>query len=198
MQHFIHHLSPKGTAGFVLANGAMSSQSSGEGDIRKAIVNAGLVDCIIALPGQLFFNTGIPSTLWFISRDRANRSDKTLFIDAREMGEMINRRNKKLTDEEIASIAEKYKQFKKQDGSYEDESGFVKVATTEEIEKNDFVLTPGRYVGSVDLEVDEEVFEEKMSRLTVELSSQFKESVRLEDEIKLNLTKEIWAFCHNK
>jgi type I restriction enzyme M protein len=189
MQHFIHHLSPKGTAGFVLANGAMSSQSSGEGDIRKAIVKAGLVDCIISLPGQLFFNTGIPATLWFISRDRANRSDKTLFIDAREMGEMISRRNKQLTDKEIKDIAEKYRQFKKQDNSYEDVAGFVKVATIEEIEKNDFVLTPGRYVGAAEVEDDDEVFEEKMQRLTKELGEQFTESTKLEKEIKANLKK---------
>jgi type I restriction enzyme M protein len=187
MQHFIHHLSPKGTTGFVLANGAMSSQSSGEGDIRKAIVKAGLVDCIISLPGQLFFNTGIPATLWFISRDRANRSDKTLFIDAREMGEMISRRNKQLTDDEIARITEKYRQFKKQDGSYEDVAGFVKVATIEEIEKNDFVLTPGRYVGAAEVEDDDEVFEEKMQRLTHELGEQFTESAKLEKEIKTSL-----------
>ena len=155
MQHFIHHLSPKGTAGFVLANGAMSSQSSGEGDIRKSIIKAGLVDCIISLPGQLFFNTGIPATLWFISRDRANRSNKTLFIDAREMGEMISRRNKQFTDDDIARITEKYRQFKKQDKNYEDVAGFVKVATIDEIEKNDFILTPGRYVGAVEVKEDD-------------------------------------------
>ena len=189
MQHFIHHLSPKGTAGFVLANGAMSSQSSGEGDIRKAIVKAGLVDCVISLPGQLFFNTAIPASLWFLSRDRANRSDKTLFVDAREMGEMISRRNKQLTDDEVARIAEKYRQFKKQDKSYEDVAGFVKVATREEIEKNDFVLTPGRYVGAAEVEDDDEVFEEKMQRLTKELGEQFAESANLEKEIKANLKK---------
>lgn len=189
VQHFIHHLSPKGTAGFVLANGAMSSQSSGEGDIRESIIKAGLVDCIISLPGQLFFNTGIPATLWFISRDRANRSDKTLFIDAREMGEMITRRNKKLTDGEIARIVEKYKAFKKQDDSYEDVPGFSKVATVEEIAKNEYVLTPGRYVGSVENEDDDEAFEEKMKRLTHELGEQFLESKNLEEEIRLNLKK---------
>ncbi|MBY0472991.1 type I restriction-modification system subunit M [Patescibacteria group bacterium] len=189
MQHFIYHLSPKGTAGFVLANGAMSSQSSGEGDIRKAIVRAGLVDCIISLPGQLFFNTGIPATLWFISRDRANRGDKTLFIDAREMGEMISRRNKQLTGAEITRITEKYRQFKKQDNSYEDVAGFAKVASLEEIEKNDFVLTPGRYVGVAEVEEDDEVFEEKMQRLTKELGEQFVESAKLEKDIRANLKK---------
>jgi type I restriction enzyme M protein len=189
IQHFIHHLSPKGTAGFVLANGAMSSQSSGEGDIRKSIVKAGLVDCVISLPGQLFFNTAIPASLWFLSRNRANRHDKTLFIDAREMGEMVSRRNKEFTDEEIARIAGKYRQFKKQDGTYEDVAGFVKAAILEEIEKNDFVLTPGRYVGTAEVEEDDEAFEEKMQRLTKELGEQFAGSVKLETDIKANLKK---------
>jgi type I restriction enzyme M protein len=189
MQHFIHHLSPKGTAGFVLANGAMSSQSSGEGDIRKAIVKAGLVDCIISLPGQLFFNTAIPASLWFISRDRANRSDKTLFVDAREMGEMISRRNKQLTDDEIGRIAGKYRQFKKQDGSYEDVAGFVREATLEEIEKNDFILTPGRFVGAAEIQDDGEGFEKKMERLSKELNEQFIEGTKLEGEIRANLKK---------
>lgn len=189
VQHFIHHLSSKGTAGFVLANGSMSSQSSGEGDIRKRIVEADLVDAVVALPSQLFFNTGIPACLWFISRDRANRSGKTLFIDAREMGEMLNRRNRFLTKEEIASIAEKYHQFKTQDAKYEDEPGFVKVATFEEIAENDFVLTPGRYVGFADAEEDSEVFEEKMQRLTKELGEQFAEGAELEKEIRATLKK---------
>ena len=189
MQHFIQHLSPKGSAGFVLANGAMSSQSSGEGDIRKAIVKAGLVDCIISLPGQLFFNTGIPATLWFISRDRANRFNQTLFIDARELGEMISRRNKQFTDANIDRITAKYRAFKKQDGTYTDEPGFSKVASLEEIEKNDFVLTPGRYVGTEAAEEDDEAFEEKMQRLTKELGEQFAESAKLEKEVRANLKK---------
>lgn len=189
VQHFIHHLSSKGTAGFVLANGSMSSQSSGEGDIRKRIIEADLVDAIVSLPGQLFFNTGIPACLWFISRDRENRKGKTLFIDAREMGEMINRRNKQLTTEELACIATKYRQFKTQDAAYEDEAGFVKVATLEEIDQNDFVLTPGRYVGFSEIEEDTEAFEEKMQRITTELGEQFTEGARLEKEIRESLKK---------
>jgi len=189
VQHFIHHLSSKGTAGFVLANGSMPSQSSGEGDIRKRIIEADLVDAIVALPSQLFFNTGIPACLWFVSRDRANRSGKTLFIDAREQGEMLNRRNRFLTKDEIGLIAEKYHQFKTQDKKYEDVPGFVKIATLEEIAENDFVLTPGRYVGFADAEEDSEVFEEKMQRLTAELGEQFTEGADLEKEIRANLKK---------
>jgi type I restriction enzyme M protein len=189
VQHFIHHLSAKGTAGFVLANGSMSSQSSGEGDIRKRIIEADLVDAIVALPGQLFFNTGIPACLWFISRDRANRSGKTLFVDAREMGELVTRRNKELSEEDISLIAEKYRQFKTADKAYTDEPGFVKVATTVEIAENDYVLTPGRYVGFAAEEEDSEVFEDKMQRLTAELGEQFSAGLNLEKEIKANLKK---------
>jgi len=189
VQHFIHHLSAKGTAGFVLANGSMSSQSSGEGDIRQRIIEADLVDAIVALPGQLFFNTGIPACLWFISRDRANRSGKTFFVDAREMGELVTRRNKELSGEEIALIAEKYRQFKTADKAYVDEPGFVKVATTAEIAENDYVLTPGRYVGFAAEEEDSEVFEEKMQRLTAELGEQFAAGAELEKEIRANLKK---------
>jgi type I restriction enzyme M protein len=189
IQHIIHHLSSNGTAGFVLANGSMSSQSSGEGDIRKRIIEADLVDAIVALPSQLFFNTGIPACLWFISRDRANRKGKTLFVDAREMGEMLNRRNRFLTKEEILNIVEKYRQFKTQDITYEDVPGFVKVVILEEIAANDFVLTPGRYVGFADAEEDGEAFEEKMRRSTVELDRQFAEGKELEKEIRANLKK---------
>jgi type I restriction enzyme M protein len=189
VQHFIHHLSSKGTAGFVLANGSMSSQSSGEGDIRKRVIEADLVDAIVALPSQLFFNTGIPACLWFISRDRANRKGKVLFIDAREQGEMINRRNRELTPTEIALIAKKYHDFKTQDAAYIDEPGFVKVATLEEIAANDFVLTPGRYVGFGEVAEDAEAFEEKMQHLTAELGEQFAEGSKLEQDIKENLKK---------
>ena len=189
VQHFIHHLSANGTAGFVLANGSMSSQSGGEGEIRKRIIEADLVDAIVALPSQLFFNTGIPACLWFISRDRTNRKGKTLFIDAREMGEMMSRRNRFLTKEEIASIAEKYHQFKTQDKKYEDVPGFVKVATLKEIAENDYVLTPGRYVGFAGTEDDGEEFEVKMQRLTTELGEQFAEGAELEKEIRANLKK---------
>lgn len=189
VQHFVHHLSSKGTAGFVLANGSMSSQSSGEGDIRKRIIEADLVDAIVSLPGQLFFNTGIPACLWFISRDRENRKGKTLFVDAREMGEMINRRNRELTNAEVSLIAKKYHEFKTQNAAYIDEPGFVKVATLEEIAANDFVLTPGRYVGFGTVAEDAEGFEKKMKRLTAELSEQFAERAKLEKEIRENLKK---------
>jgi len=189
IQHFIHHLSPKGTAGFVLANGSMSSQSSGEGEIRKKLIEADLVDAIVTLPSQLFFNTGIPACLWFISRDRSNRSGKTLFIDGRNLGKMVTRRNRELSDEDITSVASTYHNFKTQNGNYEDIAGFTKVSTLEEIQSHDFVLTPGRYVGSEAVEEDDEAFTEKMERLVAELDKQFAKSHELEAKIKANLAK---------
>lgn len=189
IQHFIHHLAPAGTAGFVLANGSMSSQSSGEGEIRKKLLEADLVDAIVTLPSQLFFNTGIPACLWFISRDRGNRSGKTLFIDGRNLGKMVTRRNRELTDEDIAKVAVLYHDFKTQNGKYEDAAGFAKVATLEEIKEHDYVLTPGRYVGSEAVEEDDEAFTEKMQRLTTELHEQFTKSHELEQKIKENLKK---------
>ena len=189
MQHFIHHLSPTGIAGFVLANGSMSSQSSGEGDIRKKIVEASLVDCIVTLPAQLFFNTGIPACLWFINRDRKNRNDEVLFIDGRNLGHMINRKNKEFSGEDIAKVADIYHNWKKQDGSYSDVAGFAKATKISEISENDYVLTPGRYVGSEEVEEDVEDFAEKMTRLTVELNEQFAKSHELEKKIKENLIK---------
>lgn len=188
VQHFIHHLSPTGTAGFVLANGSMSGQSSGEGDIRKNIVAGDLVDCIVTLPPQLFFNTGIPACLWFVSRDRTNRSGKTLFIDGRNLGKMINRRNRELTDEDIAQVTDVYHAFRTT-GTIEDVAGFAKVTTLDEIKEHDFVLTPGRYVGSEAIEEDDEAFVEKMERLTAELDNQFIKSRELEAKIKDNLKK---------
>ena len=197
VQHFIHHLSTTGTAGFVLANGSMSSNTSGEGEIRKNIIEADLVDCMIALPSQLFYNTMIPVCLWFIARDKKNhkfkdRRGKTLFIDARNMGEMIDRRHRELTDEEIQRIAKTYHAWRgeKSAGKYEDIKGFCKDAVIEDIRKHGHILTPGRYVGSEAIEEDDEVFEEKMKRLTGELSSQFKKSAGLENEIKNNLKKQ--------
>ena len=189
IQHMIHHLSPRGMAGFVLANGSMSSQSSGEGEIRKKLLEANLVDAIVTLPSQLFFNTGIPACLWFVSRDRANRSGKTLFIDGRNLGKMITRRNRELSPEEIAQVAKAYHDFKTQNGEYEDTPGFTKVATLEEIKEHDYVLTPGRYVGSEAVEEDDEAFAEKLQRLTTELHEQFAKSHELEDKIKENLAK---------
>lgn len=189
VQHFIHHLSPTGSAGFVLANGSMSSQSSGEGDIRKNLVESDLVDCIVTLPAQLFFNTGIPACLWFISRDRKNRNGKILFIDARNLGHMINRRNKEFTSDDIDKISSIYHEWKQQSDKYEDVPGLCKEATLAEIKEHDYVLTPGRYVGSEAVEDDDEAFEEKIQRLTTELNSQFTKSHELEAKIKENLSK---------
>lgn len=189
IQHMIHHLSPRGTAGFVLANGSMSSQSSGEGEIRKKLLEADMVDAIVTLPSQLFFNTGIPACLWFVSRDRTNRSGRTLFVDGRNLGKMINRRNRELTEEDIARVAKAYHDFKTQNGEYQDVAGFAKVATLDEIKEHDYVLTPGRYVGSEEVEEDDEAFAEKMERLTAELNEQFAKSHELEVKIKENLEK---------
>lgn len=189
IQHFIHHLSPKGTAGFVLANGSMSSQTSGEGVIRKNILEAGLVDCVVTLPSQLFFNVAIPCCLWFVSRGRANRSGKTLFIDGRNLGKMVTRRNRDLTPEDITRVAQTYHQFKTQSSDYADIPGFCKVATLDEIAEHDYVLTPGRYVGSKEVEDDGEPFDEKFARLRAELDAQFAKSHELEARIKANLEK---------
>lgn len=201
VQHFIHHLSPKGIAGFVLANGSMSSNTSGEGDIRKAIIEADLVDCMISLPSQLFYNTMIPCCLWFISRDKKNnnyrnRTGETLFIDCRNMGIMKDRRHREMTDEDIQKIAGIYHAWKspstsgrgtKGEGAYKDVKGFCKTVGIEDIRKNDYVLTPGRYVGTEVVEEDDEVFEEKMKKLAKELGEQFEESERLEKEIRNHL-----------
>ncbi len=189
VQHFIHHLSPAGTAGFVLANGSMSSQSSGEGEIRKNIVEADLVDCIVTLPAQLFFNTGIPACLWFVTRDKSNRKGQTLFIDARNLGTMINRRNKELTAEHIAQVADTYHNWKTNNGKYENVPGFAKAAKLEEIKELNFALTPGGYVGSKAMEEDNEAFETKMKRLTADLNNQFAQSRELEEQIKEDLKK---------
>lgn len=189
IQHMIHHLSPRGTAGFVLANGSMASQTSGEGEIRKQLVLNNLVDCVVTLPSQLFFNVAIPCCLWFVSRERTNRTGKTLFIDGRNLGKMINRRNRELTPEDIAKIAETYHNFKTQNGKYLDEPGFCKLADLDEIKEHDFVLTPGRYVGAEEVEEDDEAFAEKMERLTKELYEQFAKSQELELQIKTNLEK---------
>lgn len=182
MQHMIHHLSPKGKIGLVLANGALSSQTGGEGEIRKNIILDDLVECIVALPSQLFYSTGIPVSLWFLSRTK-KQPGKTLFIDARNMGTMVTRKLRELTaDGDIKKIADTYNAFI--DGTLENEKGFCAVVETAEIEKQDFILTPGRYVGIAEQEDDGEPFAEKMQRLTSELSDLFKEGHRLEDEIK--------------
>lgn len=189
IQHMIHHLSPKGTAGFVLANGSMSSQSGGEGEIRKQLVLNDTVDAIVTLPSQLFFNVAIPCCLWFVSRERTNRHGKVLFIDGRNLGQMISRRNRELSNEDIAKVASTYHNYKTDNGEYADIAGFCKVATLEEIKEHDYVLTPGRYVGAEEAEEDDEAFEEKMQRLTTELYDQFAKSHQLEAKIKANLEK---------
>ncbi len=199
VQHFIHHLSPTGTAGFVLANGSMSSNTSGEGEIRKNLVEADLVDCMVALPSQLFYNTMIPCCLWFVTRDKRdhnfrNRGGNVLFIDARNLGAMIDRRHKELTSEDVKKIADIYHIWRgeQKDKKYEDIAGFCKSASLEEIRKHEHTLTPGRYVGTAEVEEDSEPFDEKMKRLTSELAEQFKESDRLEAEIRKNLAGLGW------
>jgi len=192
VQHFIYHLAPTGIAGFVLANGSMSSNTAGEGIIRKNIIEDDLVDCMISLPPQLFYNTSIPVCLWFLARNKGNgrfkdRAGKTLFIDARNMGEMIDRRHRVLTNEEINKIASTYHAYRGEVGEYKDIPGFCKEATLGDIKGNDYILTPGRYVGFEEIEEDFEVFEEKMKKLTKELSGSFEESRKLEEEIKKNL-----------
>ena len=181
LQHMIYHLAPGGRMGMVLANGSLSSQSGGEGDIRKNIVNADLVDCIIAMPTQLFYTTQIPVSLWFISKHK-KQAGKTLFIDARKMGAMVSRKLRELTDEDIKKIADTYNAYV--NGTLEDVKGFCAVVDTEKIAEQDYILTPGRYVGVEEQEDDGEPFEEKMARLTSELSDLFKQSHKLEAEIK--------------
>ncbi|HXC36844.1 MAG TPA: N-6 DNA methylase, partial [Candidatus Acidoferrales bacterium] len=194
VQHFIHHLAPGGVAGFVLANGSMSSNQSGEGEIRKAIIEADLVDCMVSLPGQLFYSTPIPVCLWFIARDKRggrfkNRHGKTLFIDARKFGRMIDRVQRELTAEDITKIAETYHAWRgdKEATDYEDVAGFCKSTAIDEIRVHGHILTPGRYVGAGEVEDDDEPFEEKMKRLTAKLDAQFAESATLEKTIRLNL-----------
>lgn len=168
----------------VLANGSLSSQSGGEGDIRKNIINADLVECIVAMPTQLFYTTQIPVSLWFINRQK-KQPGKTLFIDARKMGTMVSRKLRELTDGDIKKIVDTYEAFV--DGTLEDVKGFCAVADLQEIEKQDFILTPGRYVGIEEQEDDDEPFEEKMDRLTSELAEMFAKSHELEDEIRKKL-----------
>jgi type I restriction enzyme M protein len=194
VQHFIHHLAPTGLAGFVLANGSMSSNQSGEGEIRKAIIEADLVDCMVALPSQLFYSTQIPACLWFITRSKKNgrfrdRRGETLFIDARKLGFLTDRVHRDLTDEDVARIAGTYHAWRddKGAGKYEDVSGFCKAAKLAEIATHGYVLTPGRYVGAEDVEEDDEPFDDKMKRLVATLDGQFAESAKLEKAIRSNL-----------
>lgn len=186
MQHMIHHLSPVGRIGLVLANGALSSQSGGEGTIRQRIVEDDLVEGIVALPSQLFYNTGIPVSLWFLSREK-KQPGKVLFIDARDMGEMVTRAVRQLDyEKDIKKIAETFESYR--NGTLEDEAGFCAVKSLKDIEDQDFILTPGRYVGIAEQEDDGEPFAEKMQRLTTELSGLFAESHRLVEEIKKQLS----------
>ena len=203
VQHMIHHLAPNGIAGFVLANGSMSSNQSGEGEIRRAIIEADLVDCMIALPGQLFYTTQIPACLWFVTRNKKgvvgskgftplrDRRGETLFIDARKLGVLIDRTHRDLPDDELARIADTYHAWRGEPGAgvYADVPGFCKSATLAEIQSHGYVLTPGRYVGAEETEDDDEPFEEKMQRLTAKLEEQFAESAKLEIAIRENLRR---------
>lgn len=194
VQHFIHHLAPNGMAGFVLANGSMSSNQSGEGEIRQAIIDADLVDCMVAMPGQLFYSTQIPVCLWFLTRKkndgkRRDRRKQTLFIDARKLGTLVDRVHRELTDADIFKIVSTYHAWRGEKGAghYEDVAGFCKSATTAEIAGHGHVLTPGRYVGAEEVEDDGEPFAEKMNRLVADLHGQFAEAAKLEQAIKANL-----------
>jgi len=195
VQHFIYHLAPTGLAGFVLANGSMSSNQSGEGEIRKAIIEADLVDCMVAMPGQLFYSTQIPVCLWFLARDKKNgkfrnRRGQMLFIDARNLGTLIDRVHRDLTDTDIRKIADTYHAWRgdkdcKQ--KYEDISGFCMSATLDDIRKHGHILTPGRYVGATAVEDDGEAFDDKMARLTAALREQTEQSTKLDKTIWANL-----------
>jgi type I restriction enzyme M protein len=194
VQHMVYHLAPTGLAGFVLANGSMSSNQSGEGEIRKHLIEADLVDCMVALPGQLFYSTQIPACLWFLARDKKNgrfrdRRGEVLFIDARKLGQLIDRTHRELTDEEIARIAGTYHAWRgEQDaGDYADVPGLCKRATLEEIRKHGHVLTPGRYVGAAEHEDDGEPFEEKMKRLVATVREQQAEAAKLDVAIAASL-----------
>lgn len=184
LQHMIYHLNDNGKIGMVLANGSLSSQTSNEGEIRKNIINDDLVDCIVAMPTQLFYSTQIPVSLWFLSKNKKQKG-KTLFIDARNMGTMKNRRLRELTQEDISKIADTFNQY--ENGTLEDVKGFCAVATTQDITNQDYILTPGRYVGIEEIKEDTEPFEDKMERLTSELAQLFEQSHTLEEQIKKNL-----------
>jgi type I restriction enzyme M protein len=208
VQHIVHHLAPMGVAGFVLANGSMSSNQSGEGEIRKALIEADLVDCMVALPGQLFYSTQIPACLWFLRRDKAslpspaperspgregaglhNRRGQILFIDARKLGRLVDRTHRELTDDEVTRIADTYHAWRgeKDAGDYADVPGYCKSAPLDEVRKHGHVLTPGRYVGAKVQEDDGEPFEGKMKRLVAQLREQQAEAAKLDAAIAANL-----------
>ena len=193
IQHFLYHLSPSGQTGFVLAKGALTSKSSGEGDIRKELVKARLVDCIVNLPPKLFLNSQIPASLWFLSRNKANgkyrnRTDEILFIDARDMGHLINRRTREFSQKDIQKIAETYHNWRNPDGDYEDIKGFCRSAKIEEVKNLDYVLTPGRYVGLPN-EEDDFDFEGRFTQLKAEFEEQLKEEAGMNSQIVENLSK---------
>jgi type I restriction enzyme M protein len=197
LQHITSHLSPKGVAGVVLANGSLSSQQSGEGEIRRRLVEADLVECIVSLPAQLFYTTGIPVSLWFLNRDKGpggakdwrDRRGAVLFIDARRLGALVDRTHREFSDEDIARITGTYHAWRGEPGThvYADISGFCASATIEEIRSQNLILTPGRYVGSEDAAVDGEPIEEKLARLKVDLLRAFDEGHRLESEVRRQL-----------
>jgi type I restriction enzyme M protein len=189
VQHFLYHLAPNGTAGFVLANGSLSTQQSGEGEIRRKLVEADLVDCIVALPDKLFFNTPIPVSLWFLSKNRQGnghreRRGEVLFINAKGLGSMVSRKLRALSDEEISTIASTYHRWRNNDGGYVDEPGFAKAAHLDEIASHDFVLNPGRFVGAQVLESDSEPIHERIDRLKDELTAEFARGRELEKAVQ--------------
>lgn len=193
VQHMIHHLSPLGSMALLLANGSMSSNTNSEGEIRRAILEADLVECMVALPGQLFTNTQIPACIWFLTKDKTARNDKrkrtgeVLFIDAREKGYMKDRVLRDFTTQDIKDITDTFQKWQGLAEGYEDIAGFCKATDLDDIASKDFVLTPGRYVGTTEQEEDSEPFAEKMNRLTMELKEYLEESAKLEAEIKKQL-----------
>ncbi|RVD18157.1 MAG: SAM-dependent DNA methyltransferase [Mesorhizobium sp.] len=199
LQHIIYHLAPDGYAGVVLANGSLSSQQSGEGDIRRAMIEANLVDCIVSLPGQLFSTTQIPVCLWFLTRDKSNglsrdktlrdRTSEVLFIDARGLGTMVSRTMKQLSDEDVAKVADTYHVWREAGAGYADVSGFSRAASIDEVAAQGFVLTPGRYVGTEEAEADDEAFDAKMARLTKQLLQQQVSSAKLDATIAADLRR---------
>jgi len=188
IQHFLYHLAPSGHAGFVLAKGALTSKSGGKGDIRQALIEAKLVDCVVNLPAKLFLNTQIPASLWFLRRGKTYRKEEILFIDARNLGHLINRRTKELSDEDTQKITDIYHNWRSENGEYEDIKGLCKSASIDEVAKLDYVLTPGRYVGLEEVE-DDFNFAERFTSLQAEFAEQLKEETKLNQRIIENLAK---------
>jgi type I restriction enzyme M protein len=197
LQHFVSKLAPYGTAGIVLANGSMSSEIATEGEIRKAMIEADLVDCMVSLPSQLFYNTQIPACLWFLARNKTettkfrNRTNEILFIDARELGTMISRKQKELSDKDIAKISDTYHKWRSKEfeTEYKDVAGFCKSANIQDVRKNNYILTPGRYIDFKEVAEDGVAFDDKMQILTANLSKQMQRANELDESIKENLAK---------